>query len=82
MMASVDLISFALRILGQGKDLPGKQIAILAGATPGVTEMMAPFVFTLRGGNSLVGDFRIPLGSLENIASVVRGFLGVMQPAQ
>jgi hypothetical protein len=82
MMASVDLISFALRILGQGKELPGKQIAILAGATPGVTEMMAPFVFTLRGGNSLVGDFRIPLGSLENIASVVRGFLGVMQSAQ
>jgi len=84
MMASVDLISFALRILGQGKDLPGKQIAILAGATPGVAEMMAPFVFTLRGGNSLVGDFRIPLGSLENVANVVRSFLGNpdAQPAQ
>jgi hypothetical protein len=84
MMASMDIFSFALRILGQGKDLPGKQIAILAGATPGVAEMMAPFVFSLRGGNSLVGEFRIPLGSLENVANVVRGFLGNpdSQPAQ
>ena len=81
MMASVDVISFALRILGRGKDLPGNQVAIMAGATPGLAEMTAPFAFALRGGNSLVGEFRIPLGSLESVASVLRGFLGDAQPS-
>jgi hypothetical protein len=76
MMASVDVISFALRVLGQGKDLPGKEMAVVAGAMPGVADMTAPFTFAMRGGNSLVGEFRIPLGSLENVAKVVRGMLG------
>ena len=76
MMASVDAISLVLRILGHGKELPGHQLAIMAGAVPGLSEMTAPFAFALRGGNSLVGEFRIPLGSLENAASVVRGLLG------
>jgi hypothetical protein len=76
MMASVDVISFVLRVLGQGKDLPGKEMAMMAGAMPGVAEMTAPFTVAMRGGNSLVGEFRIPLGSLENVAKVVRGMLG------
>jgi hypothetical protein len=76
MMASVDVISFALRVLGQGKDLPGKEIASVAGAMPGVADMTAPFIFAMRGGNSLVGEFRIPLGSLANVAKVVRGMMG------
>ena len=76
MMASVDVISFVLRVLGQGKDLPGKEMAMMAGTMPGVGDMTAPFTFAMRGGNSLVGEFRIPLGSLENLAKVVRGMLG------
>jgi len=75
MMASVDVISFVLRMLGQGKDLPGKEMAMMAGAMPGVSDMTAPFAFAVRGGNSLVGEFAIPLGSLENVAKVVRGML-------
>ena len=76
MMASVDVISFVLRVLGQGKELPGKEMAMVAGAMPGVSDMTAPFTFAMRGGNSLVGEFRIPLGSLDNVAKVVRGILG------
>jgi hypothetical protein len=76
MMASVDVISFVLRVLGQGKDLPGKEMAMVAGAMPGVSDMTAPFTFAMRGGNSLVGELRIPLGSLDNVAKVVRGILG------
>ena len=76
MMASVDVIAFVLRVLGQGKDLPGKEMAMMAGAMPGVANMSAPFTFGMRGGSSLVGEFRIPLGSLENVAKVVRGMLG------
>jgi hypothetical protein len=76
MMAAVDVISFVLRVLGQGKDLPGKEMATMARTMPGVAELTAPFTFAMRGGNSLVGEFRIPLGSLENVAKVVRGMLG------
>jgi hypothetical protein len=75
MMASVDVVSFVLRMLGQGKDLPGKEMAMVAGAMPGVSDMTAPFSFAMRGGHSLVGEFAIPLGSLESVAKVVRGML-------
>jgi hypothetical protein len=80
MMASVDVISFLRRLLGQGKDLPGKEMAMMAGTMPGVSEMTAPFTFAMRGGSSLVGEFAIPLGSLDNLAKVVRGMLS--PPAQ
>ncbi len=76
MMASVDVISFMLRVLGQGKGLPGKEMAMVAGALPGVADMTAPFVFAIRGGGSLVGELRIPIGSLENVAKVVQGMMG------
>jgi len=76
MMASVDVVSFVLRLVGQGKDLPGKEMAMMAGAMPGVSEMTAPFVFAVRGGTSLVAEFAIPLGSLDSVAKVVRGIVG------
>jgi hypothetical protein len=75
-MASVDVVSMVLRTLSKGKDLPGNQMATVAMAFPGIAEMKAPFLLTLHGGNSLVGDFRIPLGSLESIAKVVRAMQG------
>jgi hypothetical protein len=75
-VVSVDVVSMVLRALVKGKDLPGNQLAQVAVALPGMMEMKSPFLFTLRGGNSLAGDFRIPLGSLENVAKVVRGMLG------
>ena len=75
-MASVDVISFFLRLLKQGKGLPGAEIASMAAAMPGLAEMRAPFLFSIRGGNSLTGELAIPLGSLENAAAVIRGMLG------
>jgi hypothetical protein len=38
--------------------------------------MKAPFIFTLRGGEALSGEFQIPLSSLEAIAKVARSVLG------
>lgn len=75
-VASVDVISFVLRLLGKGNGLPGGPIAAVAGALPGVAEMKAPFIFTLRGGEALSGEFQIPLSSLEAIAKVARSVLG------
>jgi hypothetical protein len=82
-MASVDVISFLLHVLGKAKDAPGGQAVALAGALPGVADMKAPFVFALRGGQSMSFDFRIPLASLEAMAAVVRGMMGgAGQPPQ
>ena len=74
-LASLDVISMALRVLGKNKDLPGSPMASVAAALPGVATMKAPFLVTLRGGAAVTGEFRIPLGSLEGVAKVMRGML-------
>ena len=74
-LASLDVISMALRVLGKNKDLPGSPMAAVAAALPGMAEMKAPFLLTLRGGATMTGEFRIPLGSLEAVAKVMRGML-------
>jgi hypothetical protein len=73
-MMSLDVVAMLLRMMGKAKDI-GPAAAIVAAATamPGLAEMKAPFLFIVRGGNSLTGELRIPLGSLENVAKVVRG---------
>jgi len=80
MLAAIDVVSFVRRILVQSKELPGRDAAVMASAMPGVAEMSAPFVFTLKGGSSLVGQMQIPLSSLDAIAKVVRGVLGAVSP--
>jgi hypothetical protein len=50
-------------------------MAAVAAALPGMAEMKAPFLLTLRGGATMTGEFRIPLGSLESVAKVMRGML-------
>jgi hypothetical protein len=80
-VASVDVIAFALRLLATGNGLPGGPVAAMAGSLPGVADMKAPFVFALRSGNALSGEFHIPLGSLDSIGRVVRGVLGAVAPS-
>ena len=73
---SVDVVAVLLKLLGKAKELPGSQLTAMATALPGLAEMKAPFVFELRTGTTLTGDFRIPLGTLDNIGKVVQGVLG------
>jgi hypothetical protein len=75
-VASVDVVAVLLKLFGKAKDLPGAQVATMAAALPGVAEMRAPFVFGLQTGTTLTADFRIPLGSLDNIGKVVQSVLG------
>jgi hypothetical protein len=77
-VASVDIVAVLLRLFGKAKDLPASQMAAMAGSMPGVAEMKAPFVFDLRTGSALTGEFRIPLGSLDAIGKVVQGILGAV----
>ena len=80
-VASVDVIAFVLRLLATGNGLPGGPMAAMAGSLPGVAEMKAPFVFTLRTGDFLAGEFHIPLSSLDSIGKVVRTVLGAVAPS-
>lgn len=75
-VASVDVVAILLKLFGKAKELPGAQVATMAAALPGVAEMRAPFVFGLQTGATLTADFRIPLGSLDNIGKVVQTVLG------
>jgi hypothetical protein len=75
-VASVDVIAVLMRLFGKNKNLPGNQMASMAGSLPGVSEMKAPFVFDLRTGEALIGEFRIPLATLDSTGKVVQGLLG------
>jgi hypothetical protein len=75
-MASIDVIALALRFLSQTKDGSAAGMANLVGALPGVADLRAPFRAALRGGGSLVGEFHIPIGSLERIAGLVKRMMG------
>jgi hypothetical protein len=75
-VASLDVVAILLRLFGRMKELPVAQAATVAGSLPGVTEMKAPFLFSLQTGAALSGEFRIPLGSLDNIGKVLQGILG------
>jgi len=75
LLASLDVISMVLRVIGKNKDLPGSSLASVAAALPGMAEMKAPFLFTLRGGATMTGEFRISLGSLDSVAKVMRGMV-------
>jgi len=77
-MMSADVVSMALQMLKKAKDMPGAEVAVAATAMPGLAEMKAPVLYTLRSGSTLTAEFRVPLGSLENVAKVVRGLFGVV----
>jgi hypothetical protein len=77
-MMAVDVVSMALQIAKKAKDVPGAREAGAAAAMPGLEEMKAPFLYTLRTGSTLSVDFRVLLGSLESIAKVVRGLFGAV----
>lgn len=75
-VASVDVVAILLRLFQKAKDLPGAQLATMATALPGLAEMRAPLVLELLTGRTLTVDFRIPLGSLDNVGKVVQGVFG------
>ena len=55
-----------------------KQVIAMMGAVPGLTELRAPLVLTLRGGATTGIDVQIPFQAFVNVAQVVRPFMGLM----
>ena len=60
------------------QDPSAKQLGAMLGAVPGLTELRAPVVVTLRGGATTGFDLQFPFESLANVARVVRPFVGKM----
>ncbi len=77
----VDVASLVMRLLGAGEDPMVRQAALSVSLIPGVSELRVPLALDVRGGSLLSVDLRAPLGSLENIAKVVRAFMGGMGAA-
>jgi hypothetical protein len=74
----VDVASLALRFIGASEDSSTRQAAAAAALIPGLADLRVPIAVSLRGGSMLSVELRAPLGSLENVAKVVRGFMGTM----
>jgi hypothetical protein len=72
----VDVASLILRFVGISQDPQIRQAAAAATMVPGLSDLRLPVALSVRGGAMWSVELRAPLGSLENIAKIVRGFMG------
>jgi hypothetical protein len=77
----VDVMALVNKILGATKDTAGPQVGMMMAAVPGLADLRAPLVFAGSGGKVPALELQIPFGTLQNVARVVSGFMGVMGPA-
>jgi hypothetical protein len=77
-VAIFDPASFLLQAGGRMPGPQGKQVAAMTTAIPGLGTLAAPLVVTSRGGPAATVELAVPIGTLVNVAQVVRPFLGVM----
>jgi hypothetical protein len=76
-----DFMSLFSSALKGVQDPTGKQLGAMMGAVPGLVDLRAPLVVTLRGGATTGVDVQIPFQSLANVAHVVSPFVGKMGAA-
>lgn len=77
----VDVMALVNKILGASKEMAGPQVGMMMAAVPGLADLRAPLVFSGSGGNVPALELQIPFGTLQNVARVVSGFMGVMGSA-
>jgi hypothetical protein len=77
----MDVMALVNKILGSSKEMAGPQLGMMMAAVPGLADMRAPLVFSGSGGNVPALEMQIPFGTLQNVARVVSGFMGVMGPS-
>lgn len=69
--------------LSAGSEDPGlRQLHLMLAAIPGMAELRAPLVMTIRGHNQVDVELVASTATLENVARVVRPFMGVMGTSQ
>lgn len=74
----MDLASMALRFIGASQEPTLRQAASATALIPGLADLRVPLAVNVRGGSMMSVELRAPLGSLDNVAKVVRGFMGAM----
>jgi hypothetical protein len=77
----VDPISFMMKAIEQGQDPRTKQAALMWHAVPGLAALRAPVVFAAASGTTASYELQLPLASLQNVATVVKPFMGMMGAA-
>ncbi|HEX3901821.1 MAG TPA: hypothetical protein VH853_03160 [Polyangia bacterium] len=69
--------------LSAGSEDPGlRQLHLMLAAIPGMAELRAPLVMTIRGHDQVDVELVASTATLENVARVVRPFMGVMGTSQ
>jgi hypothetical protein len=78
MLAYVDVLAFLAAYGKNAQDPGGRQLGVMLAAVPGLIDLSAPMVFTMRGGPTPSFDFQLPQLALANIARVLKPFMGTM----
>ena len=78
----LDFVSTMVRVFQNLTQPELNQLRIMLGALPGLSSLRAPIVFAAHSGPTLRYELQIPTGTLDNIAKVIRPFMGVMGPSR
>jgi hypothetical protein len=76
----LDLWSFMKPAVGLAASPQEAQVIGMVTSMPGFAQLKLPIVMSYRGGEALTAEFRVPLSTLSNAATVARPFLGAARP--
>lgn len=74
----VDVPSIFIRLTDGASDPGLQQLHVMLTSVPGITDLRAPLVLSLRNREGLELELEAPTATLENVARVARPFMGVM----
>jgi hypothetical protein len=74
----LDLATFATRVIETAPDPRVHQAAAMMHALPALKDLHLPLVLAARTGGQAVYELRLPFEAFENVARVVRPYMGVM----
>jgi hypothetical protein len=66
------------KMLEHATDPQSRQAAIMLGALPGLATTRTPLILAAPGGQNLAAELHIPVVTFDNIAKLIRPFVGIM----
>jgi hypothetical protein len=83
-MALFDPLLPLFKVFEHAADPQSRQLAIMLGALPGLSTTRTPLMVAAPAGPNLAGELHIPVVTFDNIAKLIRPFVGIMgaAPAQ
>lgn len=74
----IDLAQFLIGIFDKSASPDMQPAMAMLNAVPGIRDLEMPLVFAVQSGAAQAFEFQIPFSSLQNVAKIVRPFVGMM----